>query len=59
MEVLAQSSQNCVGVPITISVPIGGGQQISVQVTVVPEVNLGFLRIPPCASVTVNAPRCS
>lgn len=59
MEVIAQSSKSCVAVPITIRVPIAGGQEISVQVTVVPKVNLGFLMIPPCASVTVNAPRCS
>lgn len=56
MKVIAQSYQNCVGVPITVLVPLAGGQQISVQVIVVPEVP--FLGIRPCASVTVNAPRC-
>ena len=58
MEVLAQSRQKCVGSPIPISVPIGGGQKITVQVIAVPALDLGFIKTPGCASVTVKAPSC-
>jgi hypothetical protein len=57
--VLAQSSTTCSGIPIPINIPLPSGQEISIQITVVPSVDLGiFGKIEGCASVKVDAPKC-
>ena len=60
VEVLAQSSQNCPGIPITIPIPLPSGEEISIEITGTPEIQLFGTRISEaCARVEVNAPRCS
>ena len=56
VDVYVEPTQPCVGAPITIPIPLPNGQQIFIQVTVVPPIP--FVNPQGCATVTVNAPQC-